>query len=589
MLEGILQGLVQWIYGLFLELIAYCANALLGVMSTDLTFWETSVPVVGTLYKIFVAIGWGLLIGNCAFQSLKAMFAGLGFETESPAVLLLRTALFGTLLMFSGDICDIGLSIGKNIMTLIGIPSSVTITTPDESAFNGMGASWLLVIIIGFILGFQLIKLFFEIAERYVVVAVLTLLCPVGLAMGGSKSTKDICTGFIRTYASMIVMMVMNVLFLKLILSALAAMPSGMMILPWCLLVVGIAKTARKADNLISKIGLNPAITGDPLGHVKGGMAAMMAVRTIMNTATKSGKMKSSGGKTGGGSRSYAGNMSHMTRNTAGGNTIGGNTVGGTNIHNGGAASPQSQQSAFSTAANANTNSQHAQNTQNSQSSRFGAPNSTTSAQSASSSRFGAVHHNSASSIGTMTSGGVHVGGTGNTQVNTNRFGLQTSGASGIGPISKAGATHPVTAEGGKAPMKGKATANGKPAAKASVLGVGTPAVKASAPGAGKPTEKPKQEKKSEGKTAPKTAQETARFGVKSGQAKAASAVGLRQNANPFKGAGTQRPSGQLRTNTPAPIHSTPQSRIDMASQPSVNESPASPEVHAEEGGEKNG
>lgn len=43
MLEGILQGLCEWIYGLFLDLIAYCANALLGVMTTDLTFWETSV------------------------------------------------------------------------------------------------------------------------------------------------------------------------------------------------------------------------------------------------------------------------------------------------------------------------------------------------------------------------------------------------------------------------------------------------------------------------------------------------------------------------------------------------------------------
>ena len=48
MLEGLLKGLMQWLYGLFLELIAYCANALLGVMSTDLSFFESSVPVVGT-------------------------------------------------------------------------------------------------------------------------------------------------------------------------------------------------------------------------------------------------------------------------------------------------------------------------------------------------------------------------------------------------------------------------------------------------------------------------------------------------------------------------------------------------------------
>ena len=101
MLEGILQGLFQWIYGMFLDLIAYCANALLRVMTTDLQFWETSVPVAVTLYQIFVAVGWGLLLGNCAFQAAKAMFAGFGFETESPVVLLLRTALFGTLLIFS--------------------------------------------------------------------------------------------------------------------------------------------------------------------------------------------------------------------------------------------------------------------------------------------------------------------------------------------------------------------------------------------------------------------------------------------------------------------------------------------------------
>ena len=57
--------------------------------------------------------------------------------------------------------------------------------------------------------------------------------------------------------------------------------------MPWCLLVVGIARVALKADNLISKIGLNPAITGDPLGHGRGMMAMMMAARTIMNSASR--------------------------------------------------------------------------------------------------------------------------------------------------------------------------------------------------------------------------------------------------------------------------------------------------------------
>lgn len=259
----------------------------MGVMSTDLRYWEASVPAVNTLYQVFVAVGWGLLIGNCAFQAMKAMFAGLGFETESPAILLFRTGLFGVLLIFSKEICEIGLSIGKHIIDLLEFPDKIVTKFPDEGVFGNFVGSWLLVIIVGFILGFQLLRLIFEIGERYVVVAILTLLSPVGLAMGGSKSTKDICVGFIRTYASMIVMLVINALFLKLVVSAMTVMPSDILVLPWCLLIVGIARTARRADNLITKIGLTPAITGDPLGGGRGMFVAMTAAKMIMNGVSK--------------------------------------------------------------------------------------------------------------------------------------------------------------------------------------------------------------------------------------------------------------------------------------------------------------
>lgn len=405
---------MQWIYGLFLDIMSYCANALLGIMSTDLTFFETSVPIVTSMYKIFVAVGWGLLIGNCAFQSMKAMFAGFGFETESPAILLLRTALFGTLLVFSKDICDIGLSIGKNVMDLIGIPSAVTLTMPTDAIFGSFGSAWLLVIIIGFILGFQLIKLFFEIAERYVVVAVLTLLCPVGLAMGGSKSTKDICVGFMRTYASMIVMMVMNVLFLKLILSALATMPSGAMVLPWCLLVVGIAKTARKADQLISKIGLNPANTGDPLGAGRGMMAVMMAAKTIMSYAGKGGNMKGGAGKNGGGSvnnssRNYGGGKGSNVRNSTGGTN-----VGGSNVATG---------ASFGAATESNANTQS-----NSQNSNMGGQRSNLNTQSASNVRFGANTYAGVNNASAGNATGLQFASSGAKSVNSNRFGKHSAG-----------------------------------------------------------------------------------------------------------------------------------------------------------------
>ncbi len=287
MINLILKDLVLWLFGLFLDLMNYCADALLGLMNTDLSYFESNVPIIVKLYGVFVAIGWGFLIGNCAFQCLKAMFAGLGFETESPAILLVRTFLFGFLLIMSKQVCEIGLSIGKTLMELIGLPEKASITFPDDSMFPDLTSSWLLIVIIGVLIGSQLIKLFFEIGERYVVVAILTLFSPVAFAMGGSRSTKDICSGFVRTYTSMILLLVSNVLFLKLIYSALSTMPDGVMILPWTVLIVGIARVARKADNLLSKIGLNPSFTGDPLGNGTGKAVAFMAARSILSSATQ--------------------------------------------------------------------------------------------------------------------------------------------------------------------------------------------------------------------------------------------------------------------------------------------------------------
>lgn len=372
-------------------------------MGTDLTFFETSVPVVPRLYAVFTAVGWGVLIGNLAFQSLKAMMAGLGFETESPAVLLIRTALFGTLIVVSGDISALCLQIGGRVISLLGLPAAVRLTLPDESFFTESGVAWLLVIIIGFILGFQLLRFFFEIAERYVVLGVLTLLMPVALGLGGSRSTKDICTGFMRTYASMTAMMVLNVLFLKLIISALSTIPTGYMIIPWCLLIVGIARTARKADSLLSRIGLNPAFTGDPLGAGKGLVTAAMIARTVMSFTGRAGRGSAQG------SRSSAGAQRNAAYNRTGGTNISGSTA---------------NSSVGNTAANSNTNAKAAQTN------NFGSENSNY-------------------SFGGSTSGGSVIRNTGtNTaafsgstpkSVNTNRFGASPDNAfKNMGTVSPA-------------------------------------------------------------------------------------------------------------------------------------------------------
>lgn len=252
----------------------------------DLNYFRQVAPVTDDILNIAITTGWALLIGNLVFQSMKSMATGLGFEGEDPKLLFTRSFVFAFLLLASQQICEIGLDIASRVVDLLQIPTSVTITIPDETNFS-IGASWLLIMIVGFVIMWQFVRLCFEVAERYVVTAILVVLAPLAFGMGGSKNTADIFKGWCRMFGSMCVMMIMNVVFLKLLISALGYVPTGVAVLPWMLLIVGIARTARKIDSIIARIGLNPAITGDGLGRGLPGMVSYAVVRGLGNSIAK--------------------------------------------------------------------------------------------------------------------------------------------------------------------------------------------------------------------------------------------------------------------------------------------------------------
>ena len=70
-------------------------------------------------------------------------------------------------------------------------------------------------------------ELFVDIGERYVITCVLTFMAPLAFAMGGSRNTSDIFKGWCRMYGSMNLMLIMNIVFLKLIISAMSHMVSS--------------------------------------------------------------------------------------------------------------------------------------------------------------------------------------------------------------------------------------------------------------------------------------------------------------------------------------------------------------------------
>lgn len=285
MLELLFQGFIEWIYGLILECWEYFASVLFDLMSLDFAYLREHIPIIDTIRQIMLGVGWALLIGNLVFQATRGMAAGLGFDAEDPKLLFTRTFAFSFLLVASPQICELGLNMTSTVIELLQMPDAVNITFADEASFGGLTGSWLLVVICGIIVMFQTFKLIMEMAERYFILAVLTITSPLAFGMGGSRNTSDIFTGWCRMFGSMCLLMATNVMFVKMLLSVLSYYPSGLDVLPWMVLVVTIVKVAKKADSILARIGLNPAMTGDPLGRGFPGAMTMMVVRSLVSNA----------------------------------------------------------------------------------------------------------------------------------------------------------------------------------------------------------------------------------------------------------------------------------------------------------------
>ena len=359
-LNGIFQSFFEWQFGLFLTLLSFIANSFIQVMTMDTSFFEQYAPIVLELHDTITAVGWALLLGNLVFQAMKIMMAGSGVQAENPASLIARTGLYGFLLLCSRQIFGLGLGMGARVIKLIEIPTVIKVTTPDPSILGDMDGSWFIVCVLTVIVGFSLMKMFFSIGERYVVLCVLVLFAPLGFAMGGSKATKDIATGYIRMFASMVLMVILNLVFLKLVLSVLATIPNETTVIPWVILIVGLSRVATKADSMVAKIGLNPVIgTEAPLpGRGIATALVLLGARSMLKGAVN----KFGGGKSGGSIKSGG------VKSGGGGAKPSGGTGSNSPPVGVGGAFSQNQQNSSSGGSNNRANTSHSANSQSSQS-----------------------------------------------------------------------------------------------------------------------------------------------------------------------------------------------------------------------------
>ncbi len=295
MLDWLFEAIIGWVGKTVTKLMDAVSGLFLSALGTDMLAMEEYFPFVGKAFTIMQYFAWALLFLITVWQLFRCFSGPLG-ESENPFTLLLRGGFFAVLIGFAKPIFMYVLEIAKApYSALMDLPMSgedFTFAGVESVLKNGLVnivssmavVGTLLIIILMIALGWNYFKLLLEVVERYVVVGVLCYTSPLAYSMGASKATSQVFKSWCRMVGSQLLLLVMNVWFLRGFHSSIGyyvtnggALSNGQgSIFLWLFCALAFLKTAQKFDSYLASIGLNVAQTGSGMGT-----ELLMAARVI--------------------------------------------------------------------------------------------------------------------------------------------------------------------------------------------------------------------------------------------------------------------------------------------------------------------
>ena len=295
MLDWIFEGIINWISSIVSQMMDAVSGLFLEALGTDMTAMEEYFPFVAKAFTVMQYMAWAILFLITVWQLFR-VFGGPITEAENPWVLLARSALFALLIGYAKPIFSIVLDIARApytaLMELSLTAEDFTFAGVEQALTNGLTTiiaavsvvGLLLLVILEISLGWNYFKLLLETVERYIVVGVLCYTSPLAYSMGASKATTPVFKSWCRMVGSQLLLLVMNVWFLRAFNSSMGqyignggALSTGQgSIFLWLFCALAFLKTAQKFDSYLAAMGLNVAQTGSSMG-----MELLMAARVI--------------------------------------------------------------------------------------------------------------------------------------------------------------------------------------------------------------------------------------------------------------------------------------------------------------------
>lgn len=317
-LDWIFEGIANWLASIVTSVMDAISALFLNALGTNMTTMEEYFPFVTRAFEIMQYTAWALLFLITIWQLFRA-FGGPITDSENPWHLLIRSAIFAFMIAYAKQIFSIALDIARAPYTALMDASMSSGDFTFAGVWNTLGSGLvtlisvisivglLLQLILMIALGWNYFKLLLEVVERYVVVGVLCYTSPLAFAMGGSKATSKVFQSWCRMIGSQLLLLVMNVWFLRAFNSSVGqfaanggALSTGQgNIFLWMFCALAFLKTAQKFDSYLASLGLSVAQTGSGMG-----MEMLMGIRLLTGLAgggaRSAGSMFRGGGATAG-------------------------------------------------------------------------------------------------------------------------------------------------------------------------------------------------------------------------------------------------------------------------------------------------
>ena len=251
LIHWIIQSLIAWLLDMVVAVLSILSSAFNNAMAlkgedTLELFFRLFLPNrtgSGSPVTFLTGVGMLILYIIFLFQVFKSYFAPLGVKSEHPIRLLLKTLIFMVLVVEAPNICYMFFNVGtapynfflneaqweggSTLQDLAGwasglnksMVSSVGSAVPGN--IDGVSKSVLglvedvLCIVMLFSILINFVKLIIEVAERYVILGVLSIFSPLCIATGVSDATSSILKKWIQAMISQVILMCMSVFFLS--------------------------------------------------------------------------------------------------------------------------------------------------------------------------------------------------------------------------------------------------------------------------------------------------------------------------------------------------------------------------------------